>query len=132
MGEVNPRIEAELGLLRSNFPDLDYLPDGHWVRLGEWMVPGDVWGQSVVEVCFQMPERLPGQGPYGFYVRPGVTLTSGQAIANYAYPASTGFGDGWGKFSWQLEQWAPTDDLVAGTNMTNFVRSFQDRFSEGA
>lgn len=132
MVEANPRIRAELDLLRSNFPALDYLADGHWVRLRDHAIPGEEWEPRVVEVCFQIPERVPGQGPYGFYVRPGITRANGEAIANYAYPASTAFGDDWGKFSWQLEQWAPTEDLVAGTNMVNFVRSFNDRFAEGA
>ena len=131
MDDGNTRIQQELELLRRNFPNLDYLAEGHWVRLPRYGFPRGIWDQDMVDVCFQIPERIPGQAPYGFYVRPGLTLCNKQAVADYAFPAPTGFGDDWGKFSWQLEGWAPVADLVAGTNMVNFARSFFDRLAQG-
>jgi Prokaryotic E2 family E len=125
------RISEELALLRNAYPDLEYRPAGHWIRIPGYPVPKDVWNQSEVEVCFQIPEQIPGQQPYGFYVRPGLTLRSSSPIDNYTFPAPTGFGDDWGKFSWQLLVWAPKDDIVAGTNMLNFARSIADRLREG-
>jgi hypothetical protein len=129
---VNERIGEELALLRSNFVDVEYLEAGHWVRIAECDVPDGIWNQDSVEVCFQIPELIPGQAPYGFYVRPNLSLKSGQAIGNYAYPADTGFGANWGKFSWQLQVWTPSADIVAGTNMVNFARSIGDRLRQGA
>jgi Prokaryotic E2 family E len=132
VGDPNSRVAEELELLRRNFPELEYLVSGHWVRIPRYGLPDSIWDRDHVEVCFQIPEQIPGQAPYGFYVRPNLALESAQPIGNYAYPAPTGFGGDWGKFSWQLTGWTPTADLVSGTNMVNFVRSFVDRFTEGA
>jgi hypothetical protein len=132
VAEPISRVDQELDLLRRNFPHLEYLEGGHWVRIHKFDIPDSIWDRNCVEVCFQIPEQVPGQAPYGFYARPNLNLKSGQPIGNYAYPAPTGFGGDWGKFSWQLLVWAPTADLVSGTNMVNFVRSFVDRFAEGA
>lgn len=126
------RIEAELGLLRSAFPRLDYVAGGHWVRIPDYPIPTGLWARATCEVCFQVPEQIPAQAPYGFYVRPGLALADGAVIQNYTYPASTAFGDDWGKFSWQLLTWTPTADIVAGTNMLNFARSIAARLKEGA
>lgn len=126
------RIAQELELLRSSFPTLEYVPEGQWVRIPSYPLPEAVWGRSAVEVCFQIPEAIPAQGPYGLYVRPDISLANGGVIQNYTYPAPTAFGGDWGKFSWQLLAWTPNADIVAGTNMLNFVRSFADRFREGS
>jgi len=126
------RLDEELDLLRSNYPGLEYRQEGHWVRFPEYVVPVEIWGQSTVEVSFQIPERIPGQAPYGFFVRPHMTLRNQQPVGNYAYPAQTAFGGDWGKFSWQLLVWEPSANVVAGTNMVNFARSIGDRFREGA
>ena len=132
MVESHSRVDEELELLRRNFPELEYLANGNWVRLPRCVLPDALWDPEVVEVCFQIPEKIPGQAPYGFYVRPGLAAQSGQTISNYVYPAPTAFGADWGKFSWQLEGWAPAADLIAGTNMLNFARSIADRFAQGA
>ena len=132
MAESQSRIEEEVELLRRNFRDLEYVASGQWVRIPRYGLADSIWDRNVVEVCFQIPEQIPGQPPYGFYVRPGLALRNGQGIGNYAYPAPTPFGSDWGKFSWQLDGWAPTADLIGGTNMVNFARSFSDRFTQGA
>jgi len=126
------RIASEVELLRVAFPDLEYRPAGQWVRIPRHPLPDGIWSRKSAEVCFQIPENLPAQAPYGFYVRPGLSLISGGEILNYVYPAPTAFGDDWGKFSWQLLEWAPTADLVVGTNILNFARSFMSRFQEGS
>lgn len=128
---ANPRILEELVLLRTAFPDLEYRADGHWVRIPAYAVPDEVWDKSHVEVAFQIPEQIPGQAPYGFWVRPAIALRSGGQVDNYAYPAPTPFGDDWGKFSWQLLSWNPKADIVAGENMLNFAHSIADRLREG-
>ena len=131
MGEAN-RVDEELAHLRVNYPHLEYRPDGQWVRIPSYPVPPDVWKQSSVELCFLIPQQIPGQAPYGFYVRPSLVLLSDAVVSNYAFPAPTAFGDDWGKFSWQLSEWTPTSTVVGGTNMVNFARSVADRLREGA
>jgi hypothetical protein len=125
------RVAAELELLGRAYPDLEFRAEGHWVRIPRYALPDGIWHRSETEVCFQIPESIPAQGPYGFYVRPGLALRDGTPIDNYTYPATTGFGDDWGKFSWQLLVWAPKEEIVAGTNMVNFARSIGDRLREG-
>lgn len=128
---MSDRIRQELEMLRACYPNLEYREEGHWVRIPSYAAPEGIWNVSEVEVCFQMPEQLPGQAPYGFYVRPELLLRIGGRPDNYTYPATTPFGDGWGKFSWQLEPWRPTSDSGTGSNMVNFVRSFAERLRQG-
>lgn len=129
---MTPRIDAELALLRMVYPGFEYREDGHWVRIPTFRLPDGVWMQAQVEVCFQIPSGIPGEAPYGFYVRPNLALASGSAPNNYTYPAPTPFGSDWGKFSWVLEPWAPQAEITAGSNMLNFIRSFYGRLKEGA
>lgn len=130
---MSERIELEVGMLQECWPALEYLEEGRWVRIPQYPLPDGIWNVAEVEVCFQIPEQLPGQAPYGFYARPELRLRAGNASPqNYQFPAGTSFGDGWGKFSWQLEPWRPAADPLAGSNMVNFVRSFSDRLREGA
>ena len=129
---MNERCRKELELLRQLWPELEFLEDGLWVRIPVYEVPGDLWNEKTIEVAFQIPSGLPGQQPYAFHVRPMITLKSGGAVSNFTSNTTTGFGSGWATFSWQLDPWSPTDDIVTGTNMVNFVLSFADRLREGA
>jgi hypothetical protein len=129
----NPRIDQELAVLRAWFGDvLEYVADGHWIRLAEYVIPSELWLPRIVEVCFQIPAAIPGQAPYAFHVRPQVCLTSGATVNNYTYPTATPLGDGWGTFSWQLSEWNPGAEPCTGSNMLEFARSIADRFREGA
>ncbi|ALA59343.1 multiubiquitin domain-containing protein [Nitrospira moscoviensis] len=126
------RIRQELAMLRGGWPDLQYVPEGHWVRIPRYVTSKDIWMFTEPEVCFQIPAGLPGQNPYAFYVRPHMLLTGGGIPGSYTFPAdSTPFGTGWGRFSWQLEPWQPHADVAKGSNMVNFVLSFADRFRQG-
>lgn len=129
---MSDRIRQELEIVRACYSNLEYREEGHWVRIPSYPAPEGIWNMSEVEVCFQMPEQLPGQAPYGLYVRPELLLRSGGGRPdNYTYPATTPFGDGWGKFSWQLEPWRPTSDPRTGSNMLNFIWSFAERLRQG-
>lgn len=129
---MSERIQNELALLRTVFDSLEYRPEGHWVRLGAYAVPAGIWALSTIEVAFQIPAGLPGEAPYGFYVRPNLTLAAGGSPNNYTYPAPTAFGGDWGKFSWILDPWAPQAEIAAGSNMLDFALSFHSRLKEGA
>jgi hypothetical protein len=129
-------LDEELALLRSAYPDLAYLVvDGvHWVRIPAYSVPTG-WkhcGTDVTqaEIAFQIPVQS-GQAPYAFYVRPLITLASGETPGNYTATASTPWGDDFAQFSWSpSEPWIPKTDIRAGANMMNFARSFADRLEE--
>ena len=128
---MNERIEQELALLRTVYPDLEWHPDSFWVRIPSYALPHGVWKQKEVELAFQMPANLPGQQPYGFWVRPGLELADGRPPNNYTPSVTTALGDGWGQFSWSPMVWQPQVEISAGSNMLNFVRSIADRLQEG-
>lgn len=129
---MSARIEEELALLRCWFGDtLEYVPDGHWVRLKPYRIASTLWTPADVEVAFQIPAGIPGQAPYAFHIRPQLALTDGRQIQNYSYPATTPWGQDWGTFSWQLDPWQPGARVEDGSNVLAFARSFADRFQEG-
>jgi hypothetical protein len=129
---MSERIEQEVALLQKVYPDLDWRADVRWARIPSYALLDGLWRQSAVQLAFQLPEQLPGQAPYGFWVHPGLELASGQGIDQYTHPATTPFGEDWGQFSWQPEVWAPGPTVLAGTNMLDFVRSFATRLQQGA
>lgn len=125
------RLDDELALLRTAYPDLEYRNVGgaHWVRIPAYAVP-EGWSARSAEVAFQIPAQ-PGQAPYAFCVRPPLKLGNGNTPSNYSPSAATPWGNDFAQFSWSpLEAWIPKADIREGANMLNFARSFADRFLE--
>jgi hypothetical protein len=129
---MNQRIRAELELIRTAHPELEFRDEDLWARLPRYPLDSDIWGRAECEVAFLFPTELPGQPPYGFWVRPGLALNSGHTIASYAYPVVTPFGPDWGQFSWAPEDWKPSQTVTGGTNMLDWVHSFSIRLGQGA
>jgi hypothetical protein len=128
---MSERDKAELELLRTQFSEVELRTDDLWARIPAYPLPPGLWVVSECEVAFHFP--LPGQPPYGFWTRPGLTLLTGAQPNNYQYPVQTPFGDGWGQFSWAPEEpWAPGADVRRGANMLRWVQSFTRRLAEGA
>ena len=121
---MTSRVEAELEILRAWYPNLQIEESGLWVLVPDYGVDPVMWKRPTVEVACQIPEALPGQQPYGFYVRPNPP-------SNPEFPKQTPWGSDFGFFSWAPEVWNPTDDPSKGSNMLDFVRSFAQRFREG-
>lgn len=130
---MNERMEQELKLLRKDFPDLEFKEDSMWIRIPSYNLPPDIWNRDTATVCFQIPPGYPGNPPYGFFVMGGLRLKEAdEKPTNYEEPAQTPFDGSWGKFSWaHNNSWRATSDLSSGSNLLNFVRSFQDRLKEG-
>lgn len=127
-------VEENLALLRTAYPDLEYRLEAavHWVRIPSYRLPEGVWTVESAETAFRIPPHA-GEAPYGFWVRPGLALSSGGTINNYTFPTSTPWGDDWGQFSLSpAEPWQPKGDVRAGANMLNFARAIADRLREGA
>src|SRR5919206_2402943 len=130
---MQERVEAEIALLKKRFPELEVRPD-LWCRFAQYRLPAGIWNVDVAELAFQIPAQLPGQQPYGFWVRPSLTLKAGGVPSNYSPSVTTPLGDGWGQFSWAPEIWGPSptvETIAQGTNMVNFVESFAIRLREG-
>jgi hypothetical protein len=103
------------------------------MRIPSYPLPPD-WNRNVTDVAFQIKVEYPGTAPYGFYVPAGLLFRQ-KAPQSYTEPASSQppFGGTWGMFSWQIETgWFPTADVVTGSNLLNWSRTFADRFAEGA
>jgi hypothetical protein len=127
------RIEEEVALLQTAYPALEHRLEGdqHWIRFLHYPVPAG-WSADEVEMACMIPGQA-GQQPYGFFVRPALTLASGGIPTNYTNPAATPWGGDFAQFSWApLGEWLPKTDIRAGANMLNFVRSFAERLSEAS
>jgi len=130
------RLEQELALLRTAYPDLEYhlAEEAHWVRIPAYPVPAG-WAYqgtaiSEAEIAFQIPTQA-GQAPYAFYVRPAFSLAAGGTPSNYTATATTPWGGDFAQFSWSPnEPWIPKAEIRAGANMLNFARSFAERLRE--
>lgn len=128
--DMYDRIEAELGLLRTRFCDLEYRPDGRWVRIPSYPLPAG-WNRTHTDIAFQIPTQYPANPPYGFYVPVGLTY-DGQRPNNCADNNAPLFGGNWMLFSWQPDgNWIPAADPRSGHNLLNWAIGFRQRFAEG-
>ena len=130
---MNERGEVELRLLQTWQEGLEYLPTGDWVFIRDYSL-SDGWLPATVDVAFQIPQNLPGQAPYAFFVSQPVTF-HGQQPTSYTYPIAEGsvpFAGAWAQFSWAPETWSPADEPLSGDNMVSFALSIQARLREGA
>lgn len=128
---MTSRVDAELALLREEWPALKYEPADQWVLLPEYPLP-EGWSRAQAPTAFQIPMGSLGQPPYAFYVDGPITFL-GQTPGNYSHPTTVvPFAGQWGVFSWSPESWLWAEDPTKGANMRSFARSFADRFAEGA
>lgn len=130
---MRERIEQELALLRQHYAEVDFVPEGMWIRISP-VRTGPGWGMDPVSVAFQVPTGFPGAPPYGFYVPVGLTHNGNPPQSyNNQPPTRPPFEGEWGMFSWAHDAgWRATSDIVTGSNLFNWSLSFRDRFREGA
>jgi hypothetical protein len=126
---MSERIDAELELVRSMYPDVEFRAEDLWARIPAYSFP-EGWGREHGEVAFRFPRDVFGEEPYGFWVRPPLLLPGDGAPSNSSGPVATGFGEGWQQFSWAPDGWRPAAQVRCGTNMLDWVRSFTRRLKE--
>lgn len=125
------RVEAEVEMLREQWPNLVYEPAGQWVLIEDYSLPTP-WIPSTARIAFQIPAGPAGNPPYGFY-SDGVLKCGEQPPTNYNAPApGVPFPGCWGVFSWAPDGWPWAEDPAHGANMRSFAESFAERFAEGA
>jgi len=127
------RVSEEVAMLKAAFGDVEFRPEGAWVRIRRYAVPGHPFegvGDSL-NVAFQVPAAYPAQAPYGFCAEGPMRLAGGGQPDNYTFPVPTPFGGAWGRFSWQLDPWRPAAAPAAGSNLVGFARSFAARLRAG-
>lgn len=132
---MSERIKKELELLQRYYPQAEWHEHGEsgWLRIQNFHIHAAHWSRDIVTVCFQVPlAGYPGAAPYAFYVEGGLRLKGTDTRPqSYEEPSATPFPGTWGRLSWQQDgTWRPTTDLTSGSNLANFVQSFQDRFKE--
>lgn len=131
---MRERIEKEYELLKKYYADViaHEVGSSWWFRIPKFPIPGGIWSQSNADVCFEAKVSYPGAAPYSFYVQGGLRAKgTDQKPKDYEEPAQCPFEGTWGRFSWQHQEWNPTEDLVSGSNLLNFVRTFAERLREG-
>lgn len=133
-GFDDSHLDIELDLVRRYYPIAEWHPQssGGWIRIPKYQLPAAIWNADACDISFEVRPAYPGEAPYGFYVGEGLRV-GGQKPANYEEPATTPFPGTWGKFSWSYDAaWTPRADVVSGSNLTTFIRSFRDRLMQGA
>ena len=124
------RIDQELTLLRQRYPDIEYRPEGHWIRIPTYPLPSG-WNRSDTDVAFQIPNGYPGTPPYGICTPEGLLFDGHPPDNCTAADPMPPFGDTWVRFSWAPDGWQPAAEVSAGSNLLNWVVGFAARFREG-
>ena len=126
------RIEDEVKLLRTRFPDLVFLEEGNWVRLPKIALPTG-WSMMPIDIAFQFPQAgYPQTAFYGFYVPSGLRINGG-VPQNFTDPAPSQppFPDlKWAFFSGNPDPWDPKREIGAGSNVVTWTNSIANRFRE--
>lgn len=135
MDERELRLGQEHELIASVFPSV--------VRSGDWfLLQNDTrairsgWTPDPFPVAFHAQPGHPGQVPYGIYVSPSARV-NGRTPNNFS--ATTGnpppFDGEWGVLSWQGDAdgipWFPKQRISDGSNLLNFLITFEERFKQG-
>ena len=128
---MNPRLEAELTLLRQRYNKVEYLAASsmHWFRVEMLRTP-EGWSPEEIPVVFSVTEGHPGTQPYGFFVPTELNLHGNPPSGNAA-PHPPPFDGAWQFLSWQPDGWFATADVLSGSNLWSWVRTFMHRLREG-
>ena len=85
---LQERVQAELTLLRQDYPDVEYHPEGHWVLVLSYPLP-EGWNRTVTDVVFQIPEGYPGCTSLWFLRPLGLSISRQSALQLQRYSACT-------------------------------------------
>ena len=130
---MTDRLKRDLELLTGRYPEALFQEEGQWIFLPRYLAPNDVWEQKEYAVSFQLRPSYPDIGPYGICVSPRARGKQGEVPSNYVDNADPKppFEGAWGRFSWELDPWRATPDLISGTTLLNYVESIRKRFEQG-
>lgn len=134
---MRPRIGEELELLRKYYQGVDHQEVGtdDWFLIPGYPVPKGwrIGSEEVtsVNVAFAVSAGHPGAPPYGFLVSHRINFNGAPPNNGGAPPKAPPFPGSWFHFSWSPENWIPTGDVTAGSNLLAWARSFTSRFREG-
>lgn len=129
---MTDRLRRDLELVGGRYPLMQFREEGLWVFLPQYLVPAG-WKLRAYDVCFQIRAGYPDISPYGINVSPPPAREDGAGLGNYVPnpDPKPPFGGEWGRFSWEIDNWRATPDLISGSNLLNYVESIRKRFEEG-
>lgn len=129
---MTDRLQHDLDLVRGRYPEMEFREEGQWVFLPRYQVPNG-WKRREYAVCFQVRAGYPDISPYGINVNPPPEREDGAAVQSYVLnpEPKPPFPGEWGRFSWEVDGWKSTPDLVSGSTLLSFVESIRKRFEEG-
>jgi len=127
---MDARLEQELALLRTRFPDLEYHEAGRWILLPSYPI-AEGWSSSTIPVAFQVQPSHPATPPYAFAV-PDSLHFHGAIPGNSTAPVAVPFPGSWRQISWSPESWTPGAQPQSGSNLVQWALGFIQRFREGA
>lgn len=130
---MDARLQRDLDLLKSRYPEAQFREQGQWVLIPQYPVPIGGWDRRDYTICFQLRPGYPDIGPYGINVSPPPRASGQQGLGSYtdSPDPKPPFDGVWGRFSWELDGWKATPDLISGCTLLNFVESIRKRFEQG-
>jgi hypothetical protein len=129
---MTERLQRDLDLVRARYPEMQFREDGQWIFLPRYPIATG-WEHAAYAICFQIRAGYPDISPYGINVSPPPRGAGGQVPQSYVDTPDPKppFDGSWGRFSWEIDGWKATPDLVSGSILLNYVESIRKRFEEG-
>ncbi|MBM3910155.1 MAG: hypothetical protein FJ356_00725 [Thaumarchaeota archaeon] len=123
------RIKQEIEMLSKKYEVIQYDPNHQWVLIRYKLPPG--WNMSETEILLLIPAGYPSTKPDNFYVPKGLKSANPTIqIQNYNENDHNYLGRQWGQFSFHVEEWKPSDDIVSGHNLLTFMMGIEQRLME--
>lgn len=125
---MQDRIKQELEMLSKQYGDLEVGENLDYVIIKEFSL-SDKWNREVTEIFFAIPAGYPSVKPDNFSVTAGLKTKDGRVPGNYSEPQSH-HGKQWGLFSYHVEEWKPSPDIISGHNLQTFLVGIENRLKE--
>ena len=109
--------------------EVEYDEESRCIFIKDFVLPP---GFNAIETEVLIPiSELPDNPPTKFYVLQGLITENPDAeMGNYEENVYTYFGREWRKFSIQVDEWNPSDDVVSGDNLLTFMTLVEQKLAE--
>lgn len=122
------RRRKELDLLRQRYGELEIGTSLDWILFKAFQLsPG--WNRQDTELLVEIPPGYPVTPPDNFLVTEGLRTAAGGMPTNYS-EGVTKYGKPRGQFSFHVQEWSPSEDLLDGHNLLTFMQGVEQRLRE--